>query len=114
MKIKIVFLIISMLFFISSSTWAMRATTVQNSVCCYNKEHLNDMLQFSSSGDRGSFEAYVKMGRCMFVNGGIDVTVMDSPGMFGGITSFIYEGLKFWTTRQGLTDYRVSDAEKKK
>ena len=53
------------------------------------------------------------MKRCVLLKGDLDVTVIDSPGMFGGVCSFIFQGFKFWTTRGGLTDYRANDSEKK-
>jgi len=101
-------LIMSCLFiFFSAPAHAMWANTVENSVACLSKEDLNDMIQFAASKDQQSFTAYIETGRCIIIRGGLKVIVVDSPGMFGNETRFVFNGVKMWTTRSGLRNYRV-------
>jgi len=61
------------------------------------------MVNFVASGDRDSFDSYIKMKRCVVVKKGLRVTVTDPPGMFGGTAGFIFKGQKFWTGREALS-----------
>lgn len=103
---KILCLIIGTILLLPGQAFAVRATTVGDSVACLSKESRQEMQQFVISKDKDSFTAYINSGKCIIMKDGIDVTVIDMPGMFGGITSFIYQGIKFWTTRNGLRNYR--------
>ena len=106
MKI-IYFLIITCSFIIlSNPSYAMKATTDAGSVACFSKNDLSDMTQFVASKDQESFKAYIDAKRCIIMNGGLDVTIVDSPGMLGGYSGFVFRGTKMWTTRKGLTNYR--------
>lgn len=82
------------------------ATTSNSSIACFTESALNDMTKFTVAGDRASFDAYVTQGKCIVMKGGVDVTVMEYPGLLGGTTGFVYRGVKMWTTREGLTNYR--------
>ncbi len=82
------------------------ATTSENCVACRTKEWLDDLIHFIAAKDRGSFDSYFKSNKCFNIKSGITVTVLEHPGMFGGETQFVYEGIKLWTTREGLTNYR--------
>jgi hypothetical protein len=89
-----------------SAAMAMRATTDANAIGCLTKSALEEMVKFTASGDRESFSAYIAQGKCIVLKSGLDVTVVESPGMFGGIAGFVYRGIKMWTTREALTNYR--------
>lgn len=105
---KILFLIIAgIILLLPGQALALKATTVKISVACVSKEALDEMRQFVASGDRDSFNAYIEVGRCIILGDGYDVTVTGSPGMFGGISIFVYKGIKFWTNREGLRNYRA-------
>ena len=110
MKIRLsnVIMLITVFFLLLSANpvLAMKATTVNNSVACFSKESLEEMQQFAGNKDRKSFDAYIKNGKCIIMKGGHDVSVIESPGMFGSATMFIFNGIKFWTLRHGLTNYR--------
>jgi hypothetical protein len=41
----------------------------------------------------------------MIMPAGIKVTIVESPGVFGGTTGFIANGVKGWTLREGI-NYR--------
>jgi hypothetical protein len=83
-----------------------RATTTKNAIGCHTKQSLDDMIKFTAAGDNESFKAYIQQGRCIILKEGLDVTVIEYPTMLGGTASFVYRGVKMWTTRGGLTDYR--------
>lgn len=82
------------------------ATTSNSSIACFTELALDDMTKFTVAGDRASFDAYVTQGKCIVMKGGVDVTVMEYPGLLGGTAGFVYRGVKMWTTREGLTNYR--------
>jgi len=103
---KIVCLLIGTILLLPGQAFAIRATTTKDGIACLSKESLQEMQQFVISKDRESFDAYIQSRKCIIMKDGIDVTVIDMPGMFGGITSFIYKGIKFWTTRSGVKNYR--------
>lgn len=110
MKIRLsdIMILIPLFFLLFSAdpALAMKATTVNDSVACFSKESLQEMQQFIINRDRDSFDAYIKNGKCIIMKGGLDVSVIESPGMFGGMTMFIYKGIRLWTNRRSLTNYR--------
>lgn len=106
MKIILSLFIVIILFF-PTPAMALKATTVKDAVACFNKESLQEMQQFVVSKDRDSFNAYIRTGKCVILKEGLDVTVIDSPGMFGGTAMFIFQGIKLWTPRHGLKNYRA-------
>ena len=82
-----------------------RCTTNDGYVACLKEEWLDHMTKFVIAKDYDNFNAYVSCKKCLVIKGGLPVTVIDSPGMFGGKTSFIYKGIKFWTYREAV-NYR--------
>ncbi|AGX87809.1 hypothetical protein [Candidatus Symbiobacter mobilis] len=93
------------IFVFTPTVFGMSATTVENGCACLSETWLNDMTQFVISKDMKSFEAYVKTNKCIILKSGLKVTVTKSPGMFGGKVEFVYNGIKFWATRESLTNY---------
>lgn len=89
-----------------ANTFSGLATTTVNSIGCFTKTDLEEMVRFTVSGDRESFAAYIMHKKCIVLAGGLDVTVVEYPGMFSGTPCFVYRGVKLWTTRSGLTNYR--------
>lgn len=89
---------------ISGQAWALKATTVENICACHNRGDVEDMVRFANAGDEDSFGAYVRAGKCITMRGGIDVTVTETT--FGGYSEFVFRGLKLWTIRHGLENYR--------
>lgn len=81
---------------------AMPAVTKGGNVACISEQWYKDMVAFVEAKDRQSFQRYIDMKRCVVVKEGLRVTVTDSPGMFGGITGFIFQGTRFWTAREAL------------
>jgi hypothetical protein len=108
-------IIIVLLFILLSSTilllpgqaFALKATTVKDSIACVSQEALNEMTQFRLAKDKDSFLAYLETGKCIVVGDGHDVTVTESPGMFGTTAAFVYKGVKLWTPRESLRNYRA-------
>ena len=99
-------IILFMLFFFCVNSHAMQATTVGGYCACFTESDLDDMTSFASSNDMKSFDAYIKWKRCIVVKSGLTVTIIKSPGILGGKTQFAFEGIKFWTVREALKDYR--------
>jgi hypothetical protein len=79
-------------------------TTKDGHFACLKEEWLDNMTKFRLSNDFESVKAYIAAKKCLVMKGGLHVTLIDSPGMFGGTASFIYKGVKFWTFREAL-DY---------
>jgi len=106
-RILYVFVLLAFLLVVSTSAHAMRATTTDRCVACLTEQYLDDMTSFVAAGDKASFGAYFKTRKCFQFKPGIDVTVTKMPGMFGGKAEAVYNGIKFWTPREGLTNYRT-------
>lgn len=104
---KILYLVITIILFSTGQAFAIKATTVENGIACLSKESLQEMQQFSISKDQDNFTAYIQSGKCIIMKAGLDVTVIDPPGMFGGMTTFIFKGIKFWTFKHSLNNYRT-------
>lgn len=86
----------------SSQALAMQATTKENHFACLKEEWLDDMVKFVVAKDLASAQAYIKAKRCLVTKGGEPVTVTDGPGAFGSQATYIYKGVKLWTTREAL------------
>jgi len=82
------------------------ATTAKNAIGCYIKSSVEDMEKFAHAKDQASFNKYILDGKCVLLNAGVDVTVIEYPEMLSGTPCFAYNGVKMWTSRSGLTNYR--------
>ena len=60
------------------------------------------MTKFIIAEDYESINAYVSSKKCLSIKGGLTVTILESLGMSGGKTSFIYKGIKYWTYRKAI------------
>lgn len=89
--------------FISSNAYALSGITTGGQYACLKKQWLDDIITFAVADDRKSVQAYLNARRCFVVKKGLKVTVTESPGVFGTITGFVFEGTKLWTVREGLT-----------
>ncbi len=92
--------------FLSGSAYALSAVTVENYVACLKKEWLDDMTAFAAKNDQTSFQAYLDTNKCLMLKKDLPVTVTQSPGLLGTQTEFVYEGVKFWTVREALIDFK--------
>lgn len=95
-------IIFAALMLFSSQLVAMPGVTKGGHVACQKKEWLDDMIKFVVAEDMASFKAYVDSGKCLVLKAGLRVTVTDPPGIFGGTAGFTFQGIKFWTVREGL------------
>lgn len=77
-------------------------------VACRLESDLDLVIRAAGSDDRGSFKALVDGSRCSVMRASVKVTVIDYPGMFGGKASFMVDGVKFWTVREGL-NFKIND-----
>ena len=82
-----------------------RCTTKDGYFACLRENWLDHMTKFIIAKDYESINAYISSKKCVSIKGGLPVTVIDSPGMFDGKTSFIYKGIKYWTYREAI-NYR--------
>lgn len=94
------------LFFFPGNALAMQATTVGNNLACFQESDFDDLVKFTVAKDYESMTAYVKQKRCFMLKEGLTVTVLKSPGMFGGRAQCAFQGVKFWTYREALKDYK--------
>ena len=79
------------------------AKTVYNSIACRTEDWLDDMIKFAAVRDTQSGDTYIKTKKCFILKGGLSVTIIKWPGLFGGKAQFAFRGVKFWTYREGLT-----------
>ena len=98
---------IVLLIIISSSTYslALRANTVGSNFACFSESDFDDLVSFGAAKDKASIQAYINQKKCFVLKEGLTVTVLKSPGMFGGRAQCAYKGLKFWTFREALKDW---------
>lgn len=89
---------------ISAQAHAISGTSKGGHIACLTKEWLDDVISFVVAKDTGSFQAYIDTQKCVILKGGLRVTVTESPGMFGGTTGFVFQGIKLWTVREAF-DY---------
>jgi len=68
--------------FLPAMLAAMTATTDDNIVVCFTKENMEDMTSFIGAKDRQNFDSYIAQKKCAILKGGLDVTVLESPGVF--------------------------------
>lgn len=104
-KFKLAMMVIMFLFF-ASTALAMQGTTQQDYIACFAKSDLDDVISFVSAKDLASIDAYRRQNKCIMLKEGLTVTVTKSPGMFGGYVEFVYRGIKLWTVREALKNYR--------
>ena len=78
------------------------STTKAGHIACTSKENLDLLIRASNAKDSGTVEAFFRNQRCIFLKGGLTVTVVDWPGLFGGTTSFLVNGFKLWTVREAI------------
>lgn len=81
---------------------AMPATTNEGYLACISEQYLKNVVAFVVANDVDSIQAYMDSKKCVSIKAGLRVTVIDSPGMFGGRASFIFRGVEFWTVREAL------------
>lgn len=84
---------------------AIGAETVQGKIACLTRENFEDFVKFAAAQDMESIEAYMSSGRCFQLKDGIKVTVIEYPGILGGIWEVAYNGQKFFVQREGITNY---------
>jgi hypothetical protein len=86
--------------------FALTANTTKDCTACLTEQFLDDMIDFSISKDYQSITTYLNSQKCIRLKQGVKVTITKSPGMFGGKVGFIVNGVRLWTIREGLTNYR--------
>jgi hypothetical protein len=94
-------LIVLSLLSVSRLAYAQTGVTTGGYVAYLSKESLDDFIKFSVAKDYGSMQAYMNT-KCFQIKEGIVVTITEYPGMFGGVTGFVFNGVKFWTPREGI------------
>jgi len=99
---KVIFIVLFGL--ISTQAYALPGTTKGGYVACTTEKLLDDIVSFVTAKDKDSFEAYVNANKCIILKKGLNVTVTDSPGVFGSKAGFVFKGIKLWAQREAL-DY---------
>lgn len=87
---------------LSTQAYALSGTTNGGHAACLKKEWLDDFVSFAVAKVTGSIQAYLDSKKCIILKKGLSVTVTESPGMFGGTTGFVFQGIKLWTVREAL------------
>ena len=87
---------------VSSQAQAASGITVDGHTACLSREWLDDIVSFAIAGDRASSQSYKDTQKCVVLKGGLRVTVTGYSGLLGGITVFVYDGVKFWTLSNGI------------
>ncbi len=90
---------------ISVCLWAgvaQGAETVGGKFGCLTKGWYEDFIKFAAADDLGSLQAYLDSSKCFELKDGIKVTVIEYPGMLGGVWEVAYNGQKFFVQREGI------------
>ncbi len=90
------------LLLVSAQASALESITKGGHTACLKKEWVSDMTSFLAARDKGSFEAYINAKRCIYLKGGLKVTITDFAGLSGNATGFVFNGLKLWTNRHAI------------
>ncbi len=93
----------ALILLLSMQVEAVDVYTVEGGTACRSKELLNDFKQFAFNDDFASMQSYLQRQLCLILKGDLKVTPIDYPGMFTGDWVFVYNGIKFWANRPGLT-----------
>ena len=86
------------------SGMANAAETVDGKFACRTEQWFQDFMKFAAANDTGSLQAYLDSRKCMEINGGLTVTVLEYPGMLSGQWLVSYKGEKFYIQRDGVKD----------
>lgn len=81
------------------------AETVGGKYGCLTKGWFEDIIKFVAADDMGSLQAYLDSRKCFALKDGVKVTIIEYPGMFGGVWEVAYNGQKFFVQREGIRDY---------
>ncbi|MFL1405401.1 hypothetical protein ACJO2E_08670 [Marinobacter sp. M1N3S26] len=84
---------------------ASAAETVGGKIACITKAWYDDFVKFAAADDLESIEVYMEQKRCFQLKDGMTVTIMEYPGMLGGVWEVAYRGQKFYVQREGIRDY---------
>ncbi len=93
------YILLIIILVISNNIQARSMTTVANQIACLSDQWLDDMLAFVAADDKASAQFYFDNKRCLILSEGKKVTMLED-----GILrrEFIFEGLRFYTFREGL------------
>src|SRR5690554_300462 len=86
-------------------TQLLGAETVGGKFGCLTKGWYEDFVKFAGANDLKSLQAYLDTKKCFQLKDGMRVTIIEYPGMFGGVWEVAYNGQKFFVQREGIRDY---------
>jgi hypothetical protein len=86
------------------ASFVCNAAQTTGGLACRSEPWFDDMMQFAAQEDFASWQPYFDANKCFSLKQGLPVTVTDWPGMFGGKTGFMVNGVKLWTYREAIDD----------
>jgi len=103
-KLSILALLVCLL--APTSVLALSGTTNSGFAGCRSKAWFDDFIGFVVANDDASMSSYLASGKCQSIPGGVKVTVLESPGVFGSTVVIALRGVKLWTVREAVGDYK--------
>lgn len=77
-------------------------STKEDHIACVKKKWIKDMQKFMETKNKQRFRNYINNQKCLFVKGGLKVTITEYPGIFGRFVGFEYNGKKFWAFKDSI------------
>jgi hypothetical protein len=78
------------------------AATTNEDIACIRKDWIEDIVKFAEANDIANVKSYLNNGQCLHMKEGLQVTVTNLPEHNGGVTGFVFHGVKMWTRRGGI------------
>ncbi|VAX15921.1 hypothetical protein MNBD_NITROSPINAE02-1289 [hydrothermal vent metagenome] len=60
------------------------------------------MQKFMETKDKIWFKNYINNKKCVFIKGGLKVTITEPPGIFGRFVGFKYKGKEYWAFKDSI------------
>ena len=81
---------------------AQNHVTVGGYPACFSEQWFDDAIKFLVNKDHASLQAYIDSKKCVILKDGLPVTIVEYPGLFGGVTVAVFQGVRFWTNREAI------------
>jgi len=77
-------------------------STKEDHIACVKKKWIEDMQKFMETKNKTWFRNYIENKKCVFIKGGLKVTITAPPGIFGRFVGFRYKGTEYWAFKDSI------------
>ncbi len=86
----------------SLASEAYPQSTKEDHIACVKKKWIEDMQKFMETKNKEWFRNYINNRKCLFIKGGLKVTIIEPPGIFGRFVGFKYDGKEYWAFKDSI------------